>query len=773
MLMHTEARLAAAARYPRALRLLHWALAALVAMQFALIMVLHSLQSLAYGQLVLDLHRQCGTAVLLLILLRAGLHFTHPTPPRSAALPRWQKLASRIVHGLLLGALAAQPMLGMVTAWARGDHVSLFHIVDLPVLLQLSNAQGVVVEAWHRWLAYGLITLLAGHVGAVLFNHRIRKVPVIERMLAAPPVDHLTNRVPVLAQLALCCCAIVTLTFGAGIYGARQYSAFNQLRAGFEDNEVALLDELRGAQLAAHSLTGTAQDGAVKDVVDTLSAALPRLANPAIRGDARAAVTGFAAIARGDRAAGLRTAGAALDNVVDGMALVVFQRRLEITEVAAQGHDLIILTLAPTVLISAIIAFLLSRSIVQALSQARRMVRQVAQGRPEQDITVTGTGEFARLTRDIIAMRQSIATRERDLHEAAAARERDLREATAARERELSAREAAQQAFIVAKVAGGMAALAAGDLTVRLETPFPGVADRIRADFNQALAALETAMRTISGSSDAIGDGAIALTAAAGELKARSERQAASVAETAWAIARMSEDLDTSSRGAAAAAVAVTKARTMADESGGVVDAAVGAMQDIERSSREIVTILAAIDEIAMQTRMLALNARVEAARAGAAGNGFSVVADEVRALAGRASVAAGQVRALVAVSDGHIVHGVALVRETGEVLRRIVGEVSDIDKVVGEIAISARQQAGEVRLVSEAISDVDTVVQENAEMAEETTVAAHDMQASAGRLDTLIKRFTIQVADAVGGAARIETAPPYFSGESFPARVV
>jgi methyl-accepting chemotaxis protein len=127
----------------------------------------------------------------------------------------------------------------------------------------------------------------------------------------------------------------------------------------------------------------------------------------------------------------------------------------------------------------------------------------------------------------------------------------------------------------------------------------------------------------------------------------------------------------------------------------------------------------------------------------------------------------------LVAVSDRHIVHGVALVRETGEVLRRIVGEVSDIDKVVGEIAISARQQAGEVRLVSEAISDVDTVVQENAEMAEETTVAAHDMQASAGRLDTLIKRFTIQVADAVGGAARIETAPPYFSGESFPARVV
>jgi methyl-accepting chemotaxis protein/cytochrome b561 len=772
MLMHTEARLAAAARYPRTLRLLHWALAALVAMQFALIMVLHSLQSLAYGQLVLDLHRQCGTAVLLLILLRAGLHFTHHTPPRSAALPRWQNLASRIVHGLLLGALAAQPMLGMVTAWARGDHVSLFHIVDLPVLLQLSNVRGVAVEAWHRWLAYGLITLLAGHIGAVLFNHRIRKVPVIERMLAAPPVDHLTNRVPVLAQLALCCCAIVTLTFGAGIYGARQYSAFNQLRAGFEDNEVALLDDLRGAQLAAHSLAG-AKDGAAKDVADSLSAALRRLPDPAIRGDVRAAATGFAAIARGDRTAGLRTAGAALDNAVDGMALVVFQRRLEITEVAAQGHDLIVLTLAPTVLISAIIAFLLSRSIVQALSQARRMVRQVAQGRPEQDITVTGTGEFARLTRDIIAMRHSIATRERDLHEAGAARERDLREATAARERELSAREAAQQAFIVAQVAGGMAALAAGDLTVRLETPFPGVADRIRADFNQAVAALETAMRTISGSSDAIGDGAIALTAAAGELKARSERQAASVTETAWAIARMTDDLDTSSRGAAAAAAAVTKARTMADESGGVVDAAVAAMQDIERSSRQIVTILAAIDEIAMQTRMLALNARVEAARAGAAGNGFSVVADEVRALAGRASVAAGQVRALVAVSDGHIVHGVALVRETGEVLRRIVGEVGDIDKVVGEIAISARQQAGEVRLVSEAISDVDTVVQENAEMAEETTVASHDMRASAGRLDTLIKRFTIHVTDAVGGAALIETSPPYFSGESFPARVV
>ena len=197
----------------------------------------------------------------------------------------------------------------------------------------------------------------------------------------------------------------------------------------------------------------------------------------------------------------------------------------------------------------------------------------------------------------------------------------------------------------------------------------------------------------------------------------------------------------------------------MADESGAVVEHAIVAMQDIERSSHQIVAILAALDGIATQTRMLALNARVEAARAGEAGRGFAVVADEVRVLAGQAAVAASEVRGLVAASGGHIASGVALVRQTGEVLRRIVGEVGDIDRVVGAIATSARQQAADVRLINHAICDTDVVVQENLAMAEATTAASHDMNASAGRLDALIKRFTIEGTGADRRVVRVGTA--------------
>ena len=213
-------------RYPRALQALHWAMALLVCVQFALILVLRQLQSLELGQLVLSAHRQCGAVVLLLMLVRVGLSLSHRAPKAIAA-PAWQLLAAKAVHLATFALLLAQPVLGFLVAWARGDNVVFAGLVPMPTIVRLPTETGEMLSHWHRNLAYGLMAFVLIHLGAVVFNRIIRKVSVVERMLPAPPTDKVSQRVPLVAQLGLCCGGILAMTLAAGLYAAGQYSAFD------------------------------------------------------------------------------------------------------------------------------------------------------------------------------------------------------------------------------------------------------------------------------------------------------------------------------------------------------------------------------------------------------------------------------------------------------------------------------------------------------------------------------------------------------------------
>ena len=233
------------ARYPRVLQALHWGIAGLISLQFAIILVLKQLQALSFGQLVLSLHRQCGALILVLVLARLALAIRFRVPKSPFRFPPWQVAAAHATHAALMATLIAQPVLGALTAWARGDEVKLFFVLTIPKLVTLSNAQGVALGAWHGRIAIAMLALVGLHVGAVVFNRVARKAAVIERMM--PPVSHtrLINRVPILAQLAICCSLILALTLGAGLYGAAQYRSFNQLRGKFDETEVAALDDMR------------------------------------------------------------------------------------------------------------------------------------------------------------------------------------------------------------------------------------------------------------------------------------------------------------------------------------------------------------------------------------------------------------------------------------------------------------------------------------------------------------------------------------------------
>ncbi len=336
------------------------------------------------------------------------------------------------------------------------------------------------------------------------------------------------------------------------------------------------------------------------------------------------------------------------------------------------------------------------------------------------------------------------AARRADLAHADADAQRAARDASNAEQARQKAALEAEQTDVVDQLAQALIYLSRGDLTWRLEQPFAGRYESLRADFNNALAKLQEAMREIAGNASTMTAGVADMSRASDELARRTEHQAASLVEIAATLDEITATVQSTADSASQANAAAAAAHHEAERSDPVVSEAVEAMTLIETSSGQIGQIIGVIDEIAFQTNLLALNAGVEAARAGEAGRGFAVVAQEVRALAQRSADAAREIKELISVSGQQVSAGVERVGRTREALARIVARVIEIDTQVKAIAASAREQATGLGEVNATMSQLDQVVQQNAAMVEETTAAAHALSSESQELADRVDMFDI-----------------------------
>ena len=435
----------------------------------------------------------------------------------------------------------------------------------------------------------------------------------------------------------------------------------------------------------------------------------------------------------------------------------------------AQASDLAALTQreilaagAAGLLLGAMMAFFFTRSISRPIIEVTRTMRELASG----DLTVepahaTHRNEIGEMARAVLVFRDAAIEKAR--LETEAERQRALADELRA-DSERAQREAIdhERAIVADSVGSGLSRLAAKDLSFRMSSDIPEAYRKLQADFNAAIAQLEAAMASLAARGGAIDVGTSQIASATDDLSRRTEQQATSLEEAAATLEEVTTMVRRTAESTDHARAVASAAQADAAKGGEVISRAVEAMSAIEKSSQQITQIIGVIDEIAFQTNLLALNAGVEAARAGDAGRGFAVVASEVRALAQRSASAAKEIKALISTSTGQVSQGVGLVAETGKALRRIVDQVTEINRVVAEIAASAKEQAVAVVSVNQSIGDMDKATQQNAAMAEESTAASHNLSDEAGHLAALIAEFDVAqtTGDKRSPRAREAVAP-------------
>lgn len=311
-----------------------------------------------------------------------------------------------------------------------------------------------------------------------------------------------------------------------------------------------------------------------------------------------------------------------------------------------------------------------------------------------------------------------------------------------------------------------------GDLTIRMLGEYLGELQLLRDNINSMAESLSGLLLQISSSAEISASAAAEISAIAETLAASAAENSAQVDEIASAIEEMSRTISENAMGATNAAQAAERNKLIASEGGNAVSETVKKMMQIANvvrtsaekieklgeSSKEIGEIISVIDEIADQTNLLALNAAIEAARAGEQGRGFAVVADEVRKLAERTTEATKQIAQMIkgiqketdeavrAMQTGteEVNKGIELADKAGSSLEQIVSSSQEVWDLINQIAAATEEQSSTAEQIAKNISSISQVTADTATRVQDVAKSSEDLAKQMDMLRSMLEKFKL-----------------------------